>query len=260
MFARLAPSACSSPRPSEWRRSSSAASRGWLVTIARAAVLLPPAERRHVVVVAVQQPGLAGAGLRGPVGLPALQPVAVVVHPARERRRVAVAQRAPQHVVGEAVDLQEQHAGHVASAPPACVRLSWRRDDVAVHRSPRSSASTAADERRQRGQRERDDERRPSSPSTWTPSSICATRSSTSALSASAPSPSVMTVNGSATRISSGQIERVRERRARRRGERGAEAVGVKPGRIAPAAAARRRRAGRASRGGRAGGVSAAWS
>ena len=35
MFARLAPSSCSSPRPSEWRRSSSCASRGWLVTIAR---------------------------------------------------------------------------------------------------------------------------------------------------------------------------------------------------------------------------------
>ncbi len=34
MFARLAPSAYSSPRPSEWRRSSSAASCGWLVTIA----------------------------------------------------------------------------------------------------------------------------------------------------------------------------------------------------------------------------------
>ena len=55
MLARLAPSACSSPRPSEWRRSSSSASRGWLVTIARAAVLLPPAEGGHVVVVAVQQ-------------------------------------------------------------------------------------------------------------------------------------------------------------------------------------------------------------
>jgi hypothetical protein len=35
MFARLAPSAYSSPWPSEWRRSSSCASRGWLVTIAR---------------------------------------------------------------------------------------------------------------------------------------------------------------------------------------------------------------------------------
>ena len=34
MLARLAPSACSRPRPSEWRRSSSSASRGWLVTIA----------------------------------------------------------------------------------------------------------------------------------------------------------------------------------------------------------------------------------
>ena len=37
----------------------------------RATVLLPPAERRHVVVVAVQEPRLAGPGLRRPVGLPA---------------------------------------------------------------------------------------------------------------------------------------------------------------------------------------------
>ncbi len=34
MFARLAPLENSSPRPLEWRRSSSSASRGWLVTIA----------------------------------------------------------------------------------------------------------------------------------------------------------------------------------------------------------------------------------
>jgi hypothetical protein len=35
MFARLAPSSCSSPRPFECRRSSSAASVGWFVTIGR---------------------------------------------------------------------------------------------------------------------------------------------------------------------------------------------------------------------------------
>ena len=38
----------------------------------RVAVLLPPAEGGHVLVAAVQQPGLAGAGLRGPVRLPPL--------------------------------------------------------------------------------------------------------------------------------------------------------------------------------------------
>ena len=78
-----------------------------------AAILLPPAEGRHVVVVAVQQTRLAGSGLRGPVGLPALQPVAVLAQPARHDRRVAVAQRAAQHLVGEAVDLQEDHPGDV---------------------------------------------------------------------------------------------------------------------------------------------------
>ena len=114
MLARLAPSACSSPRPSEWRRSSSSASRGWLVTIARVAVLLPPAEGRHVVVVAVQEPGLAGAGLRGPVGLPALEPVrAARAASAPMWGALPSAQRPAQDVVGEAVDLEEDDAGHV---------------------------------------------------------------------------------------------------------------------------------------------------
>ena len=70
MFARLAPSAWSSPRPSDWRRSSSSASRGMVRDDRLAAVLLPPAEGGHVVVVAVKQAGLAGARLRRPVGLP----------------------------------------------------------------------------------------------------------------------------------------------------------------------------------------------
>ncbi len=54
-------------------------------------VLLVPAERRHVAVAAEQQAGLAGAGLRRQVALPRHQPVAAVVEPARDRRRVAVA-------------------------------------------------------------------------------------------------------------------------------------------------------------------------
>ena len=56
-----------------------------------AALLLPPAERRHVLVRAVQQPRLAGAGLRGPVGLPGKQPVRSAANPAVERGQVAVA-------------------------------------------------------------------------------------------------------------------------------------------------------------------------
>ena len=75
-----------------------------------AAVLLPPPERRDVVVVAVEQPRLAGAGLRGPVCLPPEQAVVTVVHPAREVRCVAVPDRALQHVIREPVDLEEVDA------------------------------------------------------------------------------------------------------------------------------------------------------
>jgi hypothetical protein len=95
-----------------------------------AAILLPPAEGRHVVVVAVQQARLARAGLRGPVRLPALQPVSLLAQPARHDRRVAVAQRAAQHLVGEAVDLQEDHSGDVRRDRARAARLAAQ--DVAL--------------------------------------------------------------------------------------------------------------------------------
>ena len=89
----------------------------------RAAVLLlPPAERGHVVVVAVQEARLAGARLRGPVRLPAVQQVAPAVRPARQVRRVAVADRAAQHVVREPVDLEEVDARHVGLDPARLAR------------------------------------------------------------------------------------------------------------------------------------------
>jgi hypothetical protein len=123
-----------------------------------AALFLPPAEGGHVVVVAVEQPGLAGAGLRGPVGLPALEAV-VLMCPARERRRVAVAHRAPQDVVGEAVDLEAQQAWHVrrgdeVGAPELAPH------DVAVPQLGLVEREQAADEGRDGGQPEHDDERR----------------------------------------------------------------------------------------------------
>lgn len=109
-----------------------------------AGVLLPPAERRQVAVVAVQDPGLAGAGLRRPVGLPAHEPMAALVDPARQRRDRAVAQRPSQHVVGQPVDLQHQQAGHVG------------RDRVARPGAPREVAAEAVlvvDRQQRRGQR-----------------------------------------------------------------------------------------------------------
>ena len=53
-----------------------------------AGLLLIPAERGHVPVAPQQQAGLAGAGLRGQVALPADQSVRAVREPASDRRRV----------------------------------------------------------------------------------------------------------------------------------------------------------------------------
>jgi hypothetical protein len=88
----------------------------------RVTILLPPSECGHVVVVAVQQPGLAGAGLGRPVGLPAGEPVAPLSKPARQGGGVPVAHRPPEDLVGEPVDLAEDDAGNIGlcavSAPP----------------------------------------------------------------------------------------------------------------------------------------------
>ena len=123
---------CSRPRPSEWRRSISAASCGWLVTIAR------PRSFSHQ--------RNAGMSSLLPCSSPAWQaPVCEdqsvsqrcsrcvpVAQPARERRHVAVAHRAPQHVVGEAVDLEEDRrpGRPCACTAPRPARLA--QDDVAV--------------------------------------------------------------------------------------------------------------------------------
>ena len=76
------------------------------------ALLLHPAEGRDVVVRAEQDARLAGAGLRGEVGLPLDQAVGVLGEPARHLRGAAVAHRPAQDGEGEAVDLQEDDAGH----------------------------------------------------------------------------------------------------------------------------------------------------
>ena len=70
------------------------------------------------------------------------QLVAAVVQPARQVRRVAVADRAPQHVVGEAVDLEEVDArhAHVARAPQA--RRAWRLTMLRYQKSSSSIASS----------------------------------------------------------------------------------------------------------------------
>jgi hypothetical protein len=120
-----------------------------------AGVLLPPAERGHVVVGAVQQARLAGTGLRGPIGLPFVQAVAAVVHPARQHGCVAVAQRAAQDVVGESVDLEAQEARHVGLLGQLRA-LGLAHDDVAVPEVAAVQREHAADQRRDQREAERD--------------------------------------------------------------------------------------------------------
>ena len=123
MLARLAPSACSRPAPVGVPPLDLFRVARVVGDDRRAAVLLPPAEGRHVLVGAVQQPRLAGAGLRGPVGLPALQPVRAAAQPARRgsaRCRRAIARR----------------------------RTSWARPSISRKRTPGTSLSTVCLRRR----------------------------------------------------------------------------------------------------------------
>ena len=78
-----------------------------------ARALLDPAERRDVLVVPQQDPGLTGAGLGGQVGLPSEQPVAVVGDPAGHVRCAAGLHRAAQDRQREPVDLEEEDPGRV---------------------------------------------------------------------------------------------------------------------------------------------------
>ena len=107
----------------------------------RPPLLLPPAEGGHVLVGAVQEPGLAGAGLRGPVGLPAPQPVRAAAHPGGQVRRAAVLQRPQQDVVGEPVDLEEEDAGDLA-LDHLLRRRAWRRTTLRYQASSSSIASS----------------------------------------------------------------------------------------------------------------------
>ena len=117
-FPRLEPPFASRPTPLECRRSSRAIGRR-RARHQYARVLLDPAERRHVVVRAEQDPRLTRSCLRRQVGLPLDQPMRVLREPAGEVRRGAVAHRSLQHREGEAVDLEVDDPRHVGSLPAA---------------------------------------------------------------------------------------------------------------------------------------------
>ena len=97
-----------------------------------AVLLLDPAEGRDVLVGAHEDPGLAGTGLGGEVGLPLGQAVALVGDPARHRGRAPVAHRVAEHRQREAVDLQEHDAGHVGTGAAALASGDAARDPERV--------------------------------------------------------------------------------------------------------------------------------
>ncbi len=160
MLARLAPSAVQQPAPVRV----APLELGRVARVVRhdrlAEVLLPPPEGGHVVVVAVQEPRLAGAGLRGPVGLPALEVVRLLAEPARHGGRAAVAERALQHVVREPVDLEEDHAGDVGlDVVAAPARLAPH--DVAVPGFVLVDREQGGQHRREHGHADRDHQAAP---------------------------------------------------------------------------------------------------
>lgn len=88
-----------------------------------AGLLLEPAEGRDVVVAAVQDAELAGAGLAGPVRGPRGEPVARLVgEQAYHGRHEAVRRRLCEHVVAHAVELEEHDPGRAAAAPVGGLR------------------------------------------------------------------------------------------------------------------------------------------
>ena len=75
------------------------------------AVLLPPAERGDAVVRAMEDPGLAGRGLRRQERLPLVQHHPARSEPPRERGHPAALELADQDRIRQAVDLDEHDAG-----------------------------------------------------------------------------------------------------------------------------------------------------
>ena len=125
-----------------------------------AKVLVVPAERRHVLVVAVEDAGLTRPRLGRQVALPSGDLMGAAPHPTGQRRHGPGHDRPPQDRFGEAVDLQEEHAGHVGR----CGRLE------AVHHAPHRLAlehgivverQHAADDDGRRGHEQRREKCRP---------------------------------------------------------------------------------------------------
>ena len=78
-----------------------------------AGLLVVPAKGGHVGVVAMEDPRLTRPGLRRQVALPSDDAVAPAPHPPRQCRQVALAEGAPQHRLGQPVDLKEQQPGDI---------------------------------------------------------------------------------------------------------------------------------------------------
>ena len=122
----LAPPSASSPRPSEMRASTSAASLGRLVTTAGRSPSRTsgtPAPR----IAAVQEAGLAGRGGRGHPGVPRHQRVRAGAQPPAEVGQVARLDRPRQQRRGQPVELHEQHPGRRSRAGRGCRRTICRR-------------------------------------------------------------------------------------------------------------------------------------
>ena len=110
------------------RRSISAQSGGAEHVISVAGLLLHPAEGRDVLVRAEQDARLAGARLRGEIGLPLGQAVRVLAQPAGHVRGVAVAHRPAQHGQREPVDLEEDDPGDVGAGDDSLAARDPLRD------------------------------------------------------------------------------------------------------------------------------------
>ena len=201
MLPRLAPPAASRPPPSEWR----ALDLDRVLRVVRdhrpSALLLVPAEGRHVLVAPQQQPGLAGAGLGGEVALPGHDPVCPAIQPAGHRRRMSLA-RARRRTGSARPSISNR------ITPGTSVRSAsrTRRARRLTTRSWRASSSMlrAGASRVRLSERKKAAaiaSRKPGAE----PSTSLIEIETIAAFSTSEPRPKVRTVSGNRTRISAGQ-------------------------------------------------------